>query len=165
LREAVSRVGRYYAKSSGLTGATDPVQYSCQRNFSIVTTDGYWNGAGGVRLDNSAIGNEDSSGMVIGGVTGPFSDGWTGTLADVAAFFYKTHMRPPPHGKGKVPNITPARLTWSKADVVEYLTSGFTPDYDSAGGHMALVIRNTAKLPQADRAAIAAYLARVQPAD
>lgn len=98
LREALSRVGRYYAKSSGLTGATDPVQYSCQRNFSIVTTDGYWNGAGGVRLDNSAIGNEDSSGMVIGGVTGPFSDGWTGTLADVAAYYYKTDLRTPALG-------------------------------------------------------------------
>ncbi len=72
---------------------------------------------------------------------------------------------PTPDGKGKFPNITPAKLTWSKADVVEYLTSGFTPDYDSAGGHMALVIQNTAKLPQADRAAIAAYLGRVSPAE
>lgn len=72
---------------------------------------------------------------------------------------------PSPDGKGKFPNITPAKLTWSKADVVEYLTSGFTPDYDSAGGHMALVIQNTAKLPPADRAALAAYLKRVSPAE
>lgn len=72
---------------------------------------------------------------------------------------------PSPDGKGKIPNITPTKLSWSQADVVEYLTSGFTPEYDSAGGHMALVIQNTAKLPQADRAAIAAYLGRVLPAD
>ncbi|NWG31287.1 MAG: hypothetical protein HXY29_07315 [Rhodocyclaceae bacterium] len=105
LRESLSRVGRYFAKLSGLTGATDPMQYSCQKNFSIVTTDGYWNGSAGVRLDGSAIGNEDNTGMVIGGVGAgdmsanpplppiPFSDGWSGTLADVAAYYYKTDLR------------------------------------------------------------------------
>ena len=72
---------------------------------------------------------------------------------------------PTPDGKGKFPNITPAALDWSKADIVEYLTSGFTPDYDSAGGHMALVVQNTAKLPEADRAAIAAYLKKVPPVE
>jgi mono/diheme cytochrome c family protein len=68
---------------------------------------------------------------------------------------------PVPAGRGNFPNITPAKLTWSNADIVEYLTSGFTPDYDSAGGHMALVVHNTAQLPETDRAAIAAYLKRV----
>jgi mono/diheme cytochrome c family protein len=72
---------------------------------------------------------------------------------------------PTPDGKGKFPNITPAKLDWSNADIVEYLTSGFTPEFDSAGGHMALVVQNTAKLPDADRAAIAAYLKRVPPAE
>lgn len=70
---------------------------------------------------------------------------------------------PVPGGKGRFPNITPAALKWSEADIVEYLTSGFTPDYDSAGGHMALVVQNTAHLPVEDRAAIAAYLKRVKP--
>ncbi|MFN6952947.1 MAG: c-type cytochrome [Albidovulum sp.] len=50
-------------------------------------------------------------------------------------------------GKGSFPNITPGKLSWSERDIVEYLTSGFTPDYDSAGGHMALVVANTAQLP------------------
>lgn len=70
---------------------------------------------------------------------------------------------PIPGAKGSFPNITPAKLTWSARDIVEYLTSGFTPDYDSAGGHMALVVENTAQLPDSDRAAIAAYLKRVPP--
>ncbi len=70
---------------------------------------------------------------------------------------------PIPGGKGTFPNITPGKLTWSERDIVEYLTSGFTPDYDSAGGHMALVVENTARLPESDRAAIAAYLKRVAP--
>ncbi len=72
---------------------------------------------------------------------------------------------PTPDGKGKFPNITSAKLSWSSADIVEYLTSGFTPEFDSAGGHMALVVQNTAKLPESDRAAIAAYLKRVPPAE
>jgi mono/diheme cytochrome c family protein len=70
---------------------------------------------------------------------------------------------PVPGGKGNFPNITPAKLRWSEGDIVEYLTSGFTPDFDSAGGHMALVVENTAKLPASDRAAIAAYL-KIVPA-
>lgn len=65
---------------------------------------------------------------------------------------------PNPSGKGKIPNITPAALDWSEADLVEYFTSGFTPDYDSAGGEMAEVVSNLAQLPESDRAAIAAYL-------
>jgi len=63
-----------------------------------------------------------------------------------------------PDGKGRVPNITPAKLTWSAADVVEYLTSGFTPEFDSVGGKMAHVVENMARLPEADRRAVAAYL-------
>ena len=70
---------------------------------------------------------------------------------------------PIPGGDGNFPNITPGKLTWSERDIVEYLTSGFTPEYDSAGGHMALVVQNTARLPESDRAAIAAYLKRVYP--
>jgi mono/diheme cytochrome c family protein len=68
-----------------------------------------------------------------------------------------------PSGTGRIPNITPGKLQWSEAEIVEYLTSGFTPDFDTAGGEMVEVIRNTAQLPAADRAAIAAYL-KVVPA-
>ena len=68
---------------------------------------------------------------------------------------------PDPSGKGTVPNITPAKLQWSESEIVEYLTSGFTPDFDSAGGHMAHVVGNFAQLPDADRAAVAAYLKKV----
>lgn len=70
---------------------------------------------------------------------------------------------PVPAGTGRFPNITPAALDWSEADIAEYLSSGFTPEYDSAGGHMALVVENTARLSPEDRQAIAAYLKRVAP--
>ena len=68
---------------------------------------------------------------------------------------------PNPTGKGRIPNITPAELDWSEADLVEYFTSGFTPDYDSAGGEMAEVIENLSQLPEEDRRAIAAYLREI----
>lgn len=68
---------------------------------------------------------------------------------------------PNPVGSGNIPNITPGKLTWSEADIAEYLKSGFTPDFDTAGGHMVAVIDNTANLPPEDRAAIAAYLKKV----
>lgn len=72
---------------------------------------------------------------------------------------------PNPAGRGSFPNLTPAKLDWSESDIAEYLTSGFTPEFDTAGGHMALVVRNMARLPDSDRAAIASYLKALPPAE
>jgi Tfp pilus tip-associated adhesin PilY1 len=70
-REGLARVGRHYGgKQDGInTGMTgDPVQYSCQQNFTIMTTDGYWNtqgetpGGGPVQLDGTTlVGNQDNN--------------------------------------------------------------------------------------------------------
>ncbi len=72
---------------------------------------------------------------------------------------------PNPSGQGSIPNITPAKLTWSEAEIVEYLTTGFTPDFDSVGGHMVHVVENMARLPQTEREAVAAYLKKLSPAE
>jgi mono/diheme cytochrome c family protein len=72
---------------------------------------------------------------------------------------------PNPSGKGNIPNITPGKLTWSESEIVEYLTSGFTPEFDSVGGHMAHVVENMARLPESDRQAVAAYLKIVPAVD
>jgi mono/diheme cytochrome c family protein len=72
---------------------------------------------------------------------------------------------PDPSGQGRIPNITPARLTWSESEIAYYLTTGFTPDFDSVGGHMAHVVENFARLPESDVAAVAAYLKRVPAAE
>jgi len=70
---------------------------------------------------------------------------------------------PLPDGKGKAPDITAAGLKdWSKADIVEALTSGFTPTGDTLGGPMAAMVRNTAELPASYREAIADYLKSVR---
>jgi mono/diheme cytochrome c family protein len=55
--------------------------------------------------------------------------------------------------------------SWSQAEIAEYLATGFTPDYDSVGGAMVEVQANMAKLTEADRAAIAAYLKAVPGVD
>ncbi|MEW9616098.1 cytochrome c [Shinella sp. S4-D37] len=68
---------------------------------------------------------------------------------------------PNPEGEGRVPNITPAGGgfgSWSAGDIVSYLETGFTPDFDSVGGAMVSVQKNLALLPKEDREAIAAYL-------
>ena len=65
---------------------------------------------------------------------------------------------PNPSGDGRIPDITPARLTWSGAEITNYLRDGFTPDFDVVSGSMVEVVGSLSNLPDADRAAIAAYL-------
>ena len=69
---------------------------------------------------------------------------------------------PHPAGEGRIPDITPAGLDWSAEAIAEYLKSGFTPEFDTAGGEMAAVVRNTARLTDADRLAIARYVKAVE---
>ena len=70
---------------------------------------------------------------------------------------------PLPDGKGKTPNITPGKLTWSEAEIFAFLTTGFTPEFDVVGGVMAHVVDNMGKLPESDVRAIVAYLKAVPP--
>ena len=61
-------------------------------------------------------------------------------------------------GEGRTPDLRPENLQWSSENIVNYLKSGFTPEFDTAGGEMVDVIANTSQLPDSDLAAIAAYL-------
>ena len=107
LREALSRVGRHYA---GVTGGInsfmpeDPIQYSCQQNYTILTTDGYWNNNAGQNLTGGGIGNQDNVdsdfstravGAYDGNLGGSAGDnfGSSDTLADVAMYYYKNDLR------------------------------------------------------------------------
>jgi mono/diheme cytochrome c family protein len=71
-----------------------------------------------------------------------------------------------PNGKA-APNITPDPETgigkWSENDIVALLKDGQTPEFDFVGGAMAEIVKNTARLTDADRRAIAVYL-RTLPA-
>ena len=78
---------------------------------------------------------------------------------------------PTPDGKSFVPNITPAGLgnwgddhvAWKEKDIASFLDDGMNPAGDFAGGGMADVVANTAQLSDADRAAIATYIASLPP--
>jgi type IV pilus assembly protein PilY1 len=95
LRASLSKVARLFANKSGLAGAVDPVEYSCQQNFAILSTDGFWNSfteTGGYtpkKLDGSAIGDHDKDEPL------PRKDVLqkSNTLADVAEYYYDTDLR------------------------------------------------------------------------
>ncbi|MCC2110720.1 MAG: cytochrome C, partial [Hyphomicrobiales bacterium] len=73
---------------------------------------------------------------------------------------------PAAEGDGWVPNLTPDRTglaDWSAKEIASSLKDGFLPDFDSFGGAMVAVQENTAKLTDADRAAIAAFLKSLRP--
>ena len=110
LRGALSKAGRVYG--ARITGASDPVQYACQQNFAILSTDGYWNSNVGLGVDESAsYGPLDLSGAPVGNRDGtlprPLHDGTpaanaagaaggaSDTLSDVAAYYYDTDLRTP----------------------------------------------------------------------
>ena len=66
LRGALSKAGQYYGKKA--PGQTyDPMQYSCQKNFTILSTDGYWNvnnetgTYGPYGLDGKNVGQQDGA--------------------------------------------------------------------------------------------------------
>ena len=68
LRGALSKVGRYFAnKAPGQN--YDPMQYSCQRNYAILSTDGYWNNNietatyGPYKLDGTLVGQQDGNAL------------------------------------------------------------------------------------------------------
>ncbi|MBI5005675.1 MAG: hypothetical protein HZB95_00985 [Nitrosomonadales bacterium] len=95
LRGALSKSGRYYGKK--LTGQVDPVQYSCQQNFTILSTDGYWNTDSetasykNLNLSGGLIGNLDGTGTARPMYEGPTAT--SGSLADIAKYYYDTDLR------------------------------------------------------------------------
>ncbi len=79
LRAGLQRVGRYFDNTDGRTNPILPESLggSCQKNFAILMTDGYWNG------DDPSIGDSDG-------------DGIGNTLADVAKHYYDKDLSPLP---------------------------------------------------------------------
>lgn len=125
-----------------------------------------------VNLDPSWVMADPSDAQVERGrylVEGPGHCGECHTPRDVTGGLRRNDWlagAPNPEGKGTIPNITPSEDGiggWSAKDIAYYLETGFTPDFDSVGGLMAEVVENLATLPEADRAAIAAYLKATPP--
>lgn len=103
LRTALNRVGQLYQTGSmpGVSGSTDPITHECQKNFTLLSTDGKWNDS------YSGTGNRDATvpvlpAVISGLTTGqpwpfPVREGTTATsntLADVALRYWATDLRP-----------------------------------------------------------------------
>lgn len=114
LQDALNRAGQYFSGSanSGPYGPEETAnQLSCRQNFTVLTTDGYWNGGtvstgtAGDGGDGSLITNGPSA--ADGGIAttdtnykkyqykqpAPYKDGNSNTLADVAMKYWKTDLR------------------------------------------------------------------------
>lgn len=116
LRPAMQRIGEYYRAGTSPAGGSvaDPVQYACQPNYHILSTDGYWNGAGASgtlgstnwnnTLPNNtalltALGSEFNQVFAAGQAwPAPYREkagsNSTNTLADIAAYYWQTDLRP-----------------------------------------------------------------------
>jgi type IV pilus assembly protein PilY1 len=100
LKPALTAAGQYFGNTTA-TGPYGPQatasQYSCRQNFTILTTDGYWNEG------TTSVGNADNSngttytdpeGDTYGyTAAAPYRDSYSNTLADVAMHYWKTDLR------------------------------------------------------------------------
>lgn len=100
LQSILNAAGTYFS-GSGSSGPYGPEsgsdQLSCRQNFTILTTDGYWNGgtAGSGNVDNTAgttIKGPKSKSYKYSPVS-PYKDGNDSTLADVAMKYWVTDLR------------------------------------------------------------------------
>jgi type IV pilus assembly protein PilY1 len=108
IRGALSKAGQYFANKAPLQ-ALDPIQHSCQRNFTLLATDGGWTKAG-ERLKGGdyydfgpygisktmatpvSVGQQDKGPTVDRPMRDAGGDG-TETLSDVAAYYYNIDLR------------------------------------------------------------------------
>lgn len=168
LRGALSTAGRIYANKTSAKGTfTDPIQYECQQNFTLLTTDGFWNTAdetstyagGPEALDGSTdVGNLDSAAL---GTPAGKREGTTAranTLADVAKYYRDTDLRTPALnncGASGAPGVCQTDNTASspnKKQTMVTLTLGlgvdgtlaYSTDYDTAAtGDYAEIVNGT----------------------
>lgn len=135
LRQALARVGRHYAGyTNGINAGMneDPIQFSCQQNFAILTTDGYWNYGRGKTMSNGTsssgdIGNNDNNSGVS---PRPMLD--SGPVSSIVA--ERQYI-----SRGGSPNCSGA--TPKKARWVERTTT--TPQYGSPTTSGTTTISNT----------------------
>ena len=110
LQNALDSAGSYFSSTSS-NGAYGPQsgsdQYSCRQNFTILTTDGFWN------TSTVDVGNKDNTtGSTITGPKGqsyqytpsnPYKDSYSPTLADIAMKYWVTDLRTQSYMTNNVP--------------------------------------------------------------
>ena len=113
-RDALAKAGRYFAGQFVSASIPDPVQYSCQRNYAVLVTDGYWNtgspetscngsssyGTCTVK-GNASVGDVDGVndyGLLGPKTSTPFVDTgkYQNSMSDIAMYYWGTDLRPGP---------------------------------------------------------------------
>lgn len=104
LHASLKRTGDYFSEdgASGPYGpGTGAAQVTCRQNFAILTTDGYWNGKPSGSTGYMAN-NDNTNGTEYTDTKGkkyryspesPYKDSVSGTLADVAMYYWKRDLR------------------------------------------------------------------------
>ncbi|WP_421867865.1 pilus assembly protein [Marinobacter adhaerens] len=121
LRTALKDIGEYYSRSDnqGPWGATPgtndtTAQVECRQSFSILMTDGIWNGGSPSvgNVDNTAgpsYTNPDPDGDDFSyTAVSPFADSHSNTLADVAMEYWKNDLRTDLANKVPTGTVDPA---------------------------------------------------------
>ncbi len=110
LRRGLKRTGQYFDNTDG---HTDPIVEQCQQNFSVLFTDGYWNGW------TPDVGNADG-------------DSYSNTVADVAQYYYDRDL-------SGLANVVPTNIFDSASHqhmvtfTVAFGLTGLLSDTDSDG--------------------------------
>jgi type IV pilus assembly protein PilY1 len=114
LRNGLKKAGRFfsgdYEKPSTFIAQVNSDSYpyfkadkggSCQQAFTIIFTDGYWNGG------SPSVGNEDGNGDTAYDGS-PFGDSASSTLADVAMKYYEDDLNTTLSNDVPITNVDPA---------------------------------------------------------
>ncbi len=112
LRRGLERVGTFLQG----TGSSAPITESCQQNFSILFSDGYWNGGAPLL----SIGDQDF-------------DGYVETLADVAYYFYQNDLRPDLNDDVPTSTVDPLSIQHLSTFTVAFGVQGNLSDTDGNG--------------------------------
>jgi type IV pilus assembly protein PilY1 len=121
LRSALENAGKYFQQHDA-NGPYGPEagasQLSCRQNFTILTTDGFWNQDSGVNFGNA----DNEAGTKITGVGGeeytyqpaaPYSASDSSTLADIAMKYWKQDLRSGANGlENNVPTTSANPAFW-----------------------------------------------------
>lgn len=138
LRAALDSVGKYYQTDGPwLTDPSDSTSdmLACRQSYTILTTDGFWNG----KLDVS-VGNVDNTAATLTGPNGqtftytpaaPFADNQSDTLADVAMKYWITDLQP--NLANEVPTNAEDKAFWQHMSTFT-LSMGFDPVNISPSG-------------------------------
>ena len=155
LPDAIYRIGEYFSNSgnSGLPGAADPldpVTGRCQRNYHLLSTDGYWN----IALGAAGVGDHDRTvpgslpGPIVGFTPGspfprPYYEGGTASsnsLADLSMRYWINDIRP-----DFANNVQDATAPWQHVTLYG-LSIGARGSVDAAG--LAAITAGTKDWPK-----------------